>query len=59
MSILDALKGVESQSAVDEKIGMIMVNDELLQQVSGGVWYGRIFSASAECWGFSCAHILA
>lgn len=54
-SILNALKSSEDQAAVDEQIGMVVVNEELLQQVSGGAWYGQYFSLSAECMGFSCS----
>jgi len=54
-SILDALKSNQDQSAMDEQIGMVVVNEELLQQVSGGAWYGRYLSLSAECMGFNCS----
>jgi hypothetical protein len=57
-SILNALKGNEDQTAMDEKIGMVVVNEELLQQVSGGYYWGRYYSLSAECMGFSCGGIL-
>jgi len=52
-SVLGALKASEEQA--DEVVGMVVVNDELLQQVSGGGYYwGRVFSLSAECMGFNC-----
>ena len=51
-SVLGALKDSEAQA--DEVVGMVEVNAELLQQVSGGLGYGYFKSISAECWGFSC-----
>lgn len=57
-SILNALKSNDDQTAMDEQIGMVVVNEELLQQVSGGAWYGRYFSLSAECMGFSCGGMI-
>lgn len=54
-SVLNALKSNDDQTAMDEQIGMVVVNEELLQQVSGGAWYGQYYSISAECMGFSCS----
>jgi len=51
-SVLGALKDSEEQ--VEEIVGMVVMNDELLQQVSGGIPNGYINTVSAECWGFSC-----
>ena len=58
MSILSALKDNEDQTAMDETIGMVVVNEELLQQVSGAYSWGRYYSLSAECMGFSCGGTL-
>jgi hypothetical protein len=52
-TVLGALKASEAQA--DEVVGMVVVNDELLQQVSGGIGYGYFRSISADCWGFSCS----
>lgn len=51
-SVLSALK--DSEERTEEVIGMVVMNEELLQQVSGGIGYGYIHTVSAECWGFSC-----
>ena len=34
---------------------LVEVSDEQLQNASGAVWYGRVFTLSYECMGFSCA----
>jgi len=51
-SVLSALKDSEEQA--EEVVGMVVVNDELLQNVSGGLRNGYFYTISAECWGFSC-----
>jgi len=44
----------DDQNAMEELVGMVVINDELLHQV-GGASSGYICTISAECWGFSCA----
>ena len=46
--------GHQYRVQAEEVVGMVVVNDELLQNVSGGLRNGYFYTISAECWGFSC-----
>lgn len=55
-NILASLKqSAADESAVNDVVGIVMVNEELLNQVSGAISAGFYYSISGECQrGFRC-----
>ena len=53
--ILSALNASADDKAVNAVVGMVVLKDELLNQVSGGAWSsGYICTLSGECGGGNC-----
>lgn len=51
-NILSAMQAMEQdQAAMDQAVGMVVINEELLHQVSGGLAWssGYICTISGEC----------
>lgn len=58
--ILSAWKQSESETSISQVAGQVIVDENLLRQVGGGMGQNNEFSSgyfctiSGECWGFSC-----